>query len=313
MEVVAITLREYRAFMKEIYENDPDFKDNKSGLLDIVCDKEGPFFQLSRQEIVAVKQDGTIICACILIIHQNCPEMLEVAFFEARPDCHDAAMMLLDHAVNVGKVNDCKKLVVALDGHLNNGIGFGTGPEVPSFGESYSPAYYHQYFRGYKPTKLVSFQGDFVLAKKQITKDIIKFERARSKIEIEMADFNFHFDETMRRYTDLNNEIFGNHRYYFPREYAEDRQLFKAMVPLLKNRNLIFAKCDGKDIGFVLWYPDLNELVAPGKGCDFGTFIKYRILFQQPATVKVVEIGGGERTSKECGDSGTFQCCNARI
>jgi len=75
------------------------------------------------------------------------------------------------------------------------------------------------------------------------------------------------------------------------RSYREDYHLFHSMRPLLKNENLIFAKKADKYIGFILWYPDFNELVAKGSGVGVLTFIKYKLFGKHPKAAKVVEIG----------------------
>ena len=291
MEIAKISLKEFFLFNKSIYQNDNNFKDNKSGLIEVVCHEKRPFYAHSKQVIIAVKDGAKTLCACVLIVHKNAPEMLSIAFFEALPDSADAVNLLMGYVENYGKQMDCAKIVVSLDGHVNNSVAFSAGQGEPSFGESYCWGYYHDYFKNFNKIKFISLCDEADLVKQRIAGDMPMLEKSAGKIEIEHADFGSGFRATMKRYTDLNNEIFTDHRYYFPREYEEDYDLFKSMRPLLKNKNLIFAKCEGKDIGFILWYPDFNELVPLGKGASAATFIKYRLFRQEPETTKVVEIG----------------------
>lgn len=196
----------------------------------------------------------------------------------------------MNYAKEFGRKNGCSKIVVGLDGHVNYSVGFGVDTEVPSFGESYSPAYYHKYFEDFSKIKFVSFFDAANLVRDRIDEDIKKFEKQIENTSIEFADFGKGFIKTMKRYTDLNNRIFEGHRYYYFRDYDEDADLFKDMRPLLDNNNLIFAKYNGEDIGFILWYPDYNELVPVGKGASIMTFIKYKLLAIRPKTAKVVEM-----------------------
>ncbi len=290
LQLSRIELSEYIAFMKGIYKDDKNFKDNKTGIINIVCKKNRPFFKASLQEIVCVKENDKILCACVLIINNKAPEDLCVSFFEALHKCGKAVSMLMNYAEEFGRRNSCSKIVVALDGHINYSVGFGRNTEVPSFGESYSPAYYHKYFENFLKIKFVSFFDAANLVRERIDEDIKKFETQTENTSIEHADFGKGFKKTMNRYTDLNNMIFEGHRYYHFRDYEEDADLFNDMRPLLENHNLMFAKQNGEDIGFILWYPDYNELVPVGKGASIMTFIKYKLLKIRPKTAKVVEI-----------------------
>lgn len=291
MEISKITIKEYLLFRKNLYKNDPNFKDNRTGVVQVVCGENRPFRTNSIQMPIGVSDVDKILCACVLIIHKNAPKMLSFAFFEALPNCDSAVATLVEYAQAFGRENGCTQLVVSLDGHINNNVAFPVKNSMPSFGESYCPEYYNAYFESFDKVKFTSFYDNIDEVKRCVTKDLSAFERLNGKISIEYANFSGDFKGTMRRYTDLNNEIFLDHRHYFKREYDEDYDLFSDMRPLLKNKNLIFAKCDGKDVGFVLWYPDFNELVKTGAGACALTFIKYKILKQNPKTAKVVEIG----------------------
>ncbi|NLL07217.1 MAG: N-acetyltransferase [Clostridiaceae bacterium] len=290
MQISKIQLREYLAFMKKVYKDDKNFKDNKTGVINIVCKKNRPFFKASLQEIVAVKEKGEILCACVLILNSKLSKKLCVSFFEALPECNKAVSILMNYAEGFGRKNGCCKIIVALDGHVNYSVGFGGNTGTPSFGESYSPAYYHKYFESFSKVKFVSFYDAANLVRERIDKDIKKFEKQIENTSIEYADFGKGFFKTMKRYTDLNNKIFQDHKYYYFRDYDEDADLFKDMRPLLENHNLIFAKLNGEDIGFILWYPDYNELVPVGKAASIMTFIKYKLLGKRLKTAKVVEI-----------------------
>ena len=300
MQLETIELREYLSFMRTVYKGDANFKDNKTGIIKIACQKSRPFYRATLQEIVCVKSDGRILCAGVLIINKRASGDLYLSFFEALPDCKDAVSILVDHAEFFGKKHGCSKLVVALDGHVNYSVGFGQDTESPSFGESYSPYYYHDYFADFTRVKFISYYDSRENVQDRIVRDLKFFENNVEETKMEHADFGRGFAATMRRYTDLNNEIFAGHRYYSSRNYDEDVDLFRDMIPLLNNNNLIFAKQDGEDIGFILWYPDYNELVPNGKGASVNTFIRYKMLGKQPKTAKVVEIGVLPQYRQKC-------------
>lgn len=57
----------------------------------------------------------------------------------------------------------------------------------------------------------------------------------------------------------------------------EDFELFNPFRFLLDNENLIFAEHNGKTIGFLLWYPDFNQLVRSSfRQLNLFDVIKYR-------------------------------------
>jgi len=355
-------IQEYEKFVIENYKDDEFFKDNKTGLLSVVCGAKSTFRNNSVQKMVAVRKSGRTLCQAVFIIHKNSSELMSFAFFEALSDQQEAFLILIDNALEFAKSHCASKIVFGLDGHCNNSVGYAlASQDFPSFGESYNKAYYSDYFKEFNAVKFVSFYDDIANVNSQVNKDLLVLNRQISRnmnlqtinttkenqprtdilnihniehcnetsdrqdnqdyhtripkikindsskidisfieklfndtqnVSLERADFGISgFKKTMKRYTDLNNRIFISHRYYFKREDEEDYDLFNSMRPLLKNENLIFAKRNGVDVGFILWYPDFNGYVPKGKGAGISTFLKYRILKISPSIAKVVEIG----------------------
>ena len=139
---------------------------------------------------------------------------------------------------------------------------------------------------------LRSFCQDKAAIKEKLEEDARLVLGKLSGITFETPGFDRKgFAQAMKTYTRLNNRVFANHRYYYPRSEEEDLELFRSMKPLLKPENLIFAKSEGEVVGYILWYPDFNELVKPGKVPGIATYLRYKVLRQIPATGKVVEIG----------------------
>ena len=293
MEIIRIKNKnEYKKLVADFYRDDPDFINNKNGLIDLVCG-HSHFRRLSTQEMVGVISGGECICVAVLICHKNDPENLMMAFFETREYRMDEVAFLIDHATAFGKRLGCKRLLVGLDGHCNNAIGFlSAGEGRPCFGQSYNPLFYNDYFRelDFDEVKLLSFKEDIPAL------NLKRFDIGRrlmpAGLKISCADFSRSgFRRTMELYTDLNNRIFGDHRYCFFREYEEDYELFASMRPLLDGDNLLFATRQGEMVGFLLWYPDFNELVSARGQAGLSTFLRYRLLRQAPSAVKAVQVG----------------------
>jgi hypothetical protein len=283
----------YKQMIKKIYNKDQTFKNNKEGLFALVCNSKGVFYKKSKQVMITVSVEKDLHCQGVLICHEQQPKVLYLAFFEAVMEAKESVEHLLNYAEAYGKAQGCDKLVIGIDGHCNNGLGFVTiGSGHPSFGEAYNPAYYADFFK--------SFEGHtFVSYKDEVQSIAPRVEYLRNKLHLKMTPYTLEAADfsrkglraSLKRYTDLNNNIFTDHSYYFRRDYDEDVELFKSMMPLMDHHNLLFVKKDGKDIGFILWYPDFNELVKKNKGAGILTFLQYKLLKRRPKTIKIVEIG----------------------
>lgn len=297
MKIEEITLKSYLKFVKSVYENDFFFKDNKTELIKLVTKKTSPFAENSSQKMIAVRNsEGCIVCVSILIIHKNDPKHLYISFFEALENHVQSVNFLLQYSRNYAETNECTHIYLGIDGHVNHSFGFSTVEKSPSFGECYSPLYYLDYFRNqidFTEIKAVSYHSTINHLKESTTFDVMRLKQKRkSEILIEKADFSLKgFKSTMQRFTELNNAFFEEQPFYYKRELEEDYQLFWAMYPLLSPENLLFAKYQGNDIGFFFWYPDFNEFVPVQKSASIQTFLKYKLLKQQPNMAKVVDMG----------------------
>lgn len=291
MELVSLTRADMARFVKTVYRDIPVFKDNKTALYPLLAPRTA-FGENCTLRPAGVVHDGVLQCQALLTRHKYNQSQLVLSFFEALPGAHQAVELLFSEARRVGAGLGCTTLVAGLDGHCNYSLGFlASGYDsAPSFGQSYHPAYYHDYFAKWIPVRLTSYWQE-VDALNTRWFDTVR-RRNKADISFEYADFSpAGRRETMRRYTDLSNLIFTDHRYCFFREHGEDYELFSSMFPLLRGENMIFAVRGGMTVGFLFWYPDYNELVPPGAGAGISTFLRYKLLGRTPATLKVVEIG----------------------
>lgn len=285
-------IRAFNRFSSRIYQGEPGYIDNNSSLIALLCKPNTSFYQHSKQQMICVKEEGETLCQAVLMMHDQAREM-SIGFFDAKPDVPDAVALMLEYAEQVARSWNADRIVIGLAGHCNNAVGFPIHPHPPiSFGENYGKAYYHDYFKNYERVKLVSYRKDLADISGKLQSDIDRIAHRTQDISLEPADFSRKgFPDSIARYTDLNNLIFENHKYYYRRSYEEDLELFGSMKPLLDPVNLIFARKGEQDIGFVLWYPDFNQLVPTGGKAGVLTYIRYRILRQFPKRGKLVEIG----------------------
>lgn len=295
METVQLAgVREYIKLVRDIYRPYENYKDNKTSIIKLVCGEKSLYRRNSRQRMVAVKEGGETLCQGVFINHSAYADVLLLAFFEAKPNAGRAVALLAEEAVKQGAAWGCSRIEAGVDGHCNYALGFLSSHfdcDI-SFGQSYNPPYYTPYFdsMGFRPVRFVSF-------KDRISElDTALFNMAKGSIRKRVA-FRYGglmgraFRQSMSLYTDLNNTIFRNHRFYFHRSYEEDMELFSGMRFLLNKDNFILACVDDAPAGFILWYPDFNQLVAPRRGAGVLTLLKYRLLNKRPTGIVVAEMG----------------------
>jgi len=293
MEIVTFGgISAYDRSMRGFYKKDGAFKNNKSPALKIVSNPGGAFFRNSIQKMIGVMDGWKIRCQCVLIKHKAY-DALTVGFFEAEEGAFAAVSLMMDYAESLGQELGCKRLEVSLDGHCNYSVGFlwSEAEAPPLFGESYNPRYYHDFFAcGYTKITFQSFRDSLDNIYSGVSRLLPGIKRRSGEIRLTCADFR-RFAQTMKRYTDLSNAIFASHRYCFYRAYDEDLELFASMKPLLGPCNLIFASKNGIDIGFILLYPDFNELTPAGGRVNAGTWIRHKLLHRPIRTIKIAEMG----------------------
>ncbi|MCD4664006.1 MAG: hypothetical protein K8R68_01970, partial [Bacteroidales bacterium] len=290
-------IKKYLKYLSIVYKNDEYFKDIKSGTMPLICAKSSSFYKNSIQKMIAVKTNKKILCQAVLIKHRYEPEILSIAFFEAIPNVQHAVDFLISYAEGYGKNLGCKKIVIPLDGHCSYSVGFSKNSNrCPIFGENYNKEYYLSYFNNFKIVNFVSYYDSVVNIDTSVHQDFSRIKKYKNLYTLKYADFGRNqFKNTVKRYTDLQNKIFSGHRYYFHRDYDEDIELFSKMRYLLKNDNLIIAQRSGIDVGFLLWFPDYQDLVKIGRSLGFREFIKYRLFGKAIFNAKVAQIGIDEK------------------
>ncbi|CAK8713742.1 GNAT family N-acetyltransferase [Candidatus Electrothrix laxa] len=289
------TLRrsEYKKITAQVYAGNPHFRDSLSSVLAIVTNPKGAFGSRTQQQAVVVKDDkGAPLATALLIRAEGLPDQVQLSFFEALPNAQEAVQALVDKASSIARQWGATNLLVSMNGHVNYGLGFlaDSFDELPCFGSSYTPPYYIDYFRslGFAEQHLVSYRYPMDSFVKQQEDKIL--ERTKKRFNFRQADFS-HLQEEINIYTQLNNECFSDHPAYFHRHEDEDYELFKPFRWFLQEENLLIAEHGGIPVGFLLWYPDFNELIGPGQELGIQALLKYKLLRRPIKRFKIVEIG----------------------
>jgi len=155
---------------------------------------------------------------------------------------------------------------------------------------AHNPDFYNDYFEktGFKAIDMSSYKKDMQGMDKLLNNNIR--EKLRERYTVREVDFKNLKSECLI-YTKVNNMAFGNHLFYYPRKKEEDLELFKDLRFLLKSENLLFVEKSGVPVGFMLWYPDFNQIMAPKETVGLRTVIKSKLFSKKINTFKIVEMG----------------------
>ncbi len=283
--------KDYMEFVRGMYRRFSNFKDSTTPVVQEFLYKKGPFCRGLDIIPVMVKNNQDVIASCMYIQSPKYEGVLQIAFFEALADEQKAVDLIMEQAIKLCRERELCKISIGLNGHVNYSIGFlkdHFDGEI-SFGSSFTPPYYMNYFLKYDPRayEIVSFNGSMDTLSFEKYDDLLS--RTNESFEYRHMDFR-RFRDEMKIYTDLNNICFKEHPFYFDRSYEEDHALFNELRYFIKGENIIFVLKDGKPIGYLLWYGDFNELLDYGETIGVPAYLRYKLLRRKIRKLKIVEI-----------------------
>ena len=284
--------KRYLSFRKEIYGEGSPFVDNDIFLLKEYFYGKTSFPMHKQIMAVYVEEDGRILCQGILIFADGLRNFMQLSFFVSRPHADASVNMLFSKAEAVGRSYGCKRLVAGLNGHVNYGLGFLASDydEKNSFAASYNPEYYNTYFQQMHFAEIYLNTYQIETISDQLSRYDAFLRKAEKHYTVRYFDRKA-FDRDAKIYTDLNNQCFAKHRYYYPRGYAEDAEMLKELFLFMKEDSLIFLFADEKPVAFVMWYPDFNALAKAGEAFGVKHYFRNLLAGRKIQTAKVMEYG----------------------
>lgn len=295
MEIKAVdksSINDYLALCKEVYKNNIYYRDSMTTVLKGILKGSSLICESSEIKPILVVDHGKVVAACTFAIVDRMKDTLQVTFFEALEDQEKAVEMLMDYGEKLARKHGITKILIGLNFHVNYGLGLLADhyESVQGFGSSYNPPYYIEYFKKYasEEINLVNYLGN--MDKFDFSLDKRLQSRLMAKFTVRKANFK-DIEKEVAIYTRLNNQAFSHHKFYYERRLEEDLELFKEFKLLLKEENLLFLEYEGKPIGFLLWYPDFNELIKAGETIGLKTVIKNKLFSHKIKRYKIVELG----------------------
>lgn len=279
-------------YYKKQYLNNPLKRDSMSGLLKGLLYGTSELCRSVDLEPLMVTDNHKIIMICVLAYAHRMPDYIQIGFFEAGELNIDAFNMILSRAETLAKEKKATKISASLNIHVNYGLGFlaGSYDKNQSFGMAHNPEFYHKFFEktGFEKIEMVSYKKDMRPVDKLLSDEMS--EKLSGKYTVREADLHDLKKECLI-YTKINNKSFNEHLFYYPRKEEEDYELFKDLKFLLKPENLLFVEKGGIPVGFMLWYPDFNQVMSSSETVGLKTVIKNKLFGSRIDTFKIVEMG----------------------
>ncbi len=282
-------LKKFYSFSSELYKENKYYRDTEHDVLTMLVERKSVFFQHAEIQPILLMDDSSkkVLARFCFITDKQQPLAVQLAFFEALPRIEKLAEEITTECKK--RFPDHKKLIAGLNAHLNYGAGFlcSRFDEVPVFGLPYTMEYYKDYFKDFESKKMFSFRYPtepffeyYQNRKKHVGADKIKVRTMCKK----------RLKEEVAIYTYLNNSSFQKHPYWSDRAEEEDYELFKPFAAMLDEENLLIAEVDGKPVGFLLWYPDYNQLVKGNGHIGVLEWLRFK-LFNPIDTFRFTEFG----------------------
>ncbi len=283
---------EFLSFYKKQYLNNPLKRDSMSGMLKGLLWGKSQLCRSVELEPLMVTDGDRIIMICLLAYAHRMPDYLQMGFFEAEELNIDAFRMISAKAEEMAREKGASKISASLNIHVNYGLGFlaSSYDKMQSFGMAHNPQFYHNFFEssGFSAIEMVSYEKDMRYVERLMSPDTSSKLKKRYNVRVARLS---NLKSECAIYTDVNNSAFSQHLFYYPRDYEEDYELFKDLKFLLRPENLLFVEKDGRPVGFMLWYPDFNQVMSIGETVGLKTVIKNNFLGHKIDTFKIVEMG----------------------
>ncbi len=259
----------------DVYNGNSYYRSSEDDITRLIIEGPTQFHSHAKVFPIIVLYNDEPICRFAFIIDKHLSEYVQVAFFEAKQGYSTLVETIITEARK--RFTNQSKICFGLNGHLNYGAGIllNNFHKTPAFGLSYSMEYYKEYFSKLEARKMVSFRFPVEVPKSY--NKLSQRIKANDSITIKKLDKS-RLEEYSKVYTELNNTCFTEHPYWAKRNNKEDLELFDSLKYLLKDEHLIFAEYDGKPIGFLLWFPDFNQLLKTNRELKANTKISIDLI-----------------------------------
>lgn len=255
--------RSFIDFVYRVYAGNPCYKDSLVPVLKLFLARTDVFTSEAFVRPIQTISQGEISAQCVLVYHPKLP-VLQIAFFEALPGRPEAVARLVAEARAEARRLGLKRIVAGLNGHLAYGVGFlADAFDLPCpFDSHYTPEYYLGYWS--PQADAVHTLSTYRFDPTQVILPDPVVRRASTRIALRRMD-TARFKEEAILLGELSNRYLKGTHLYFERDPYAMYQLLRPLRSLLASEHLVFALHQGREIGFLFWHPDFNQLIPGGR------------------------------------------------
>lgn len=255
------SVRKFKQFRSLLYAGDPLYSGSAEFVLDMLLYKSTAFARSCDIRPVAVEEEGKRQAQCLYIIAPD-TDFAQIAFFDCKKDCPQAAQTLLATVKKIAAQDNMHRIVAGLCGHLSYGVGILNETACKNtFDTCYNKTYYGDYFSDFAVKHTMSC---YRAPLDEIRARLHAAACDTQGFTVRDADFSRFKDEceNLRR---LSDGTIGQTYLYAPTKEGHYYDLLKDLKILLRGQNLLFLQHEGRDVGFVFWHPDYNGAAPSGK------------------------------------------------
>lgn len=280
-------IKKFLSFRSNLYKGDINYVCTEKFVLKMVLSGGTDFIKSCKKLPLQVVDNNKVLAQAILI-HNVALPYIQVAFFDALPDCEAAVGMILSKADELKRKVNAKGIIVGLNAHISYGVGILTDGfnKKNSFDSQYNKSYYGAYFKGYPGDSLSTYKGGVESLRPNFPR--LKTDR----VKVRLCKLN-KFREEMELLRSLCEKTIAKTHLYFPTQPLHFYQLIKTLKPFLRPENLLFAEdAEGNVTGFMFWYPDFNQVLKGGREYSLLSIgLSYLLKGKKIDTVKINALG----------------------
>ncbi|GEM_PF-145665 len=288
-------LQEFVDFPKTIYLEDNHYiAPFDQTIMDEFNPQKNPFFSYGKVSCFIAERNQSKIARCAAFFN---PKMNHdgkkygaIGFFECVDD-YQAAQAILERACSWLKEKGCDRIVGPMNFSIWSRYRFRLDnfDQMPFYTENYNKSWYPDFFLKYGfhevrrwSSRKMDLQDSKV--RSSIEQRLAKYEKRYQKALSMGYSFEFNnrenFDKLMIEIHQVVNDSFSGHYLFYPISQEEFLFIFSGLKSLIKEKQIIVARKNGKVQGFMIHCFDYGKAIA-AMGGNTSAIAKLRFWFKR--------------------------------
>lgn len=280
--------KEYIRFIYKVYKNDENFSNMNIRFVKNFLYRQDSYAKRQTILPILIVDKEEIKLEGMFIIDET--KEIKLSFIEFLPNAKKYLKELIKYSKKLLKKYQKEKVVVGINGQISYGLGILTDQYNRNFefNSNYNKDYYTREMDEVFPVMKRAFSYIY-----KATNSLSFFDQ--KMLDYVYANYEFryldkkHFKRDMLIFGDLCHKSLKTTPYYSNKTPEEMYELMKQMKLIMRNKDIIFAMKDGKEVGFVYTHPDYAELFSKPR-LNYVTFY-LRFLFKKTKNVIYNVIG----------------------